>query len=127
MINLSICFYQWPEALVDIKGWESRVYDKITAKRKTEGKESVLEDKKILDGQIIEYFLGSSEYLICIPIHSAYLVSYDTVLSWAYNFSKNTLNSKNITIKYNKTIVFGKLSTTDCDNILKIMFKFEKG
>jgi hypothetical protein len=111
--NYTLCFYEYPGALMEIKQWESLKFNAIIKKEIWLDKTRVYEiqlDKEKCDGYEVEV-------LICIAMDDL-------------NFDSKTISSilevlNNLGADYFKTIVFGKVDCKWLNRINKIVTRLE--
>ena len=97
MIKVSLCFYENPAALQEIKFWESTVSSIILDKYSKNGLISYIIEKE-----------GYEELMLCIPMEELYYTVFKVE-----DIISDTLIAHNRTeseISYKKTLVFGKIT-----------------
>lgn len=114
--NFTLCFYEFPGALAEIKQWEDLKFNQIIEKKIFETNARIYKIK--LDEEKHNGY--STEILICFPIEfSKYIISHFQILEIIRNFS-NLYN-----VDYYKTIIFGKVDSVTLKIISSIVENFE--
>jgi hypothetical protein len=112
--NYTLCFYEYPGALMEIKQWENLKFDSIIHKEIWDDKTRLYEiklDKDKCDGFEVEI-------LFCIAMDNIGFVSN------AFSSVMNTVF--NLKLVYYKTIIFGKVDIKWINKIQKIVTGLEK-
>ena len=97
MMKVSLCFYENPAALQEIKFWESTVSNIILDKYSKNGLISYIIEKE-----------GYEELMLCIPMEESYYTVFkvEDIISDIL-IAHNRTESE---ISYKKTLVFGKIT-----------------
>lgn len=115
--NLTLCFYEYPGALQEIKQWENLKFDSIIEKEVP----PILKTryyKVKLDKEKCEGF--ECEILKCFPIIDSRLMVCKEDIE--YSIKRHFGNEK---IVYYKTIIFGKVNSNNLNEIKNIVEHFE--
>lgn len=104
MINITLVFYQYPEANHELTNWETA--QKVH--KKDHGK-----------GRIVYTMLGKDEMLHCFDINNFKI---EEVLSV---FKYSDTGTKITSYIYNKTLIFGKINYMNLVKIQQILLHFD--
>ena len=116
-IKLTVCFYEYPAALQEIKFWEGLVKDKIINKERS--------------GNFINYLLdknGHYEFVCCAPLETLVNQSLKGLGNLVKNSLLNTLPTKEFLSfgppNWYKVLIFGKIHRDQLRPLEKFMLLY---